>query len=93
MMSLTGHKIDMGKLKVQKNLVNVKVLISSVISDLDSLIGEKQITVIVDLRLVEETTIMCDRRRIEQVFANLIKNAIDFTTIIWQNNHYLRIGK
>jgi signal transduction histidine kinase len=75
---LDGYKIDMGKLKVQKNLVNVKVLISSVISDLDSLIGEKQITVIVDLRLVEETTIMCDRRRIEQVFANLIKNAIDF---------------
>lgn len=75
---LDGYKIDMGKLKVQKNLVNVKVLISSVISDLDSLIGEKQITVKVDLRLVEETTIMCDRRRIEQVFANLIKNAIDF---------------
>ncbi|MGD9674563.1 MAG: ATP-binding protein [Candidatus Nitrosocosmicus sp.] len=75
---LDGYKIDMGKLKVQKNLVNVKVLISSVISDLDSLIGEKQITVIVVLRLVEETTIMCDRRRIEQVFANLIKNAIDF---------------
>ena len=75
---LDGYKIDMGKLKVQKNLVNVKVLISSVISDLDSLIGEKQITVNVDLRLVEETTIMCDRRRIEQVFANLIKNAIDF---------------
>lgn len=75
---LDGYKIDMGKLKVQKNLVNVKVLISSVISDLDSLIGEKQITVIVDLRLVEETTIMCDRRRIEQIFANLIKNAIDF---------------
>lgn len=75
---LDGYKIDMGKLKVQKNLVNVKVLISSVISDLDSLIREKQITANVDLRLVEETTIMCDRRRIEQVFANLIKNAIDF---------------
>ncbi len=43
-----------------------------------SLIGDKQITFKVDSKLIEETTIMCDQRRIEQVFANLIKNSIDF---------------
>ena len=75
---LDGYKIDMGKLKVQKNLVNIKTLVSSVLLDLASVISEKQITVDVDLGLTEETTVMCDRRRIEQVFANLIKNAIDF---------------
>jgi signal transduction histidine kinase len=75
---LDGYKIDMGKLKVQKNSVNIKTLVSSVLLDLASLISEKQITVDIDLGLTEETTIMCDRRRIEQVFANLIKNAIDF---------------
>lgn len=75
---LDGYKIEMKKLKVQKNSVNIKSLILSVLSDLDSPISEKQIHVHVDLRLNEETTIMCDQRRIEQVFANLIKNAIDF---------------
>lgn len=75
---LDGYKIEMKKLKVQKTSVNIKSLILSVLSDLDSPISEKQIHVHVDLRLNEETTIMCDQRRIEQVFANLIKNAIDF---------------
>ncbi|MDR4490358.1 MAG: ATP-binding protein [Candidatus Nitrosocosmicus sp.] len=75
---LDGYKIEMKKLKVQKTSVNIKSLILSVLSDLDSPISEKQIHVHVDLRLNEETTILCDQRRIEQVFANLIKNAIDF---------------
>jgi signal transduction histidine kinase len=75
---LDGYKIEMGKFRIQKNLVNVRDLISSVVSDLPSLIGEKQITVQIDSKLGEETTIMCDQKRIEQVFGNLIKNSIDF---------------
>ncbi|TVP41051.1 ATP-binding protein [Candidatus Nitrosocosmicus arcticus] len=75
---LDGYKIDMGRLKIQKNLVNVTDLISSVVSDLPSLIGEKQIIIKLDSKIKEETAIMCDQRRIEQVFANLIKNSIDF---------------
>jgi signal transduction histidine kinase len=75
---LDGYKIEMGKFKIQKNLVNVSELISSVVSDMPSLIGDKLITFKVDSQLTEETTIMCDQRRIEQVFANLIKNSIDF---------------
>ncbi len=75
---LDGYKIEMGKFKIQKSLVNIRDLMSSVVSDLPSLIGDKQITFKVNSKLREETTIMCDQRRIEQVFANLIKNSIDF---------------
>jgi signal transduction histidine kinase len=75
---LDGYKIDMGKFKIQKNLVNVRDLLSSLLSDMPSLIGEKEIVFQVDSKLDEETTIMCDQKRIEQVFANLIKNSIDF---------------
>ena len=75
---LDGYKIDMGKFKIQKNLVNVKDLISMVVSEMPSLIDEKQITVQVVSKLDEQTTIQCDQKRIEQVFGNLIKNSIDF---------------
>ena len=78
---LDGYKIEMGKFKIQKTLVNVRDLISLVVADMPSLIGDKQITFKVDSKLREVTTIMCDQRRIEQVFANLIKNSIDFVPV------------
>jgi len=49
-----------------------------VVSDLKVLIDEKEITINLDLRLSKECRILCDQKRIEQVFANLIKNSIDF---------------
>ena len=48
---LDGYKIEMGKFKIQKNLVNVRELISSVVSDMPSLIGDKLITFKVDSKL------------------------------------------
>ncbi|CAN5582596.1 hypothetical protein BH23THE1_BH23THE1_22000 [soil metagenome] len=75
---LDGYKIEMGKFKIQKNLVNVMDLMSSVVSDMSSLIMDKQVAFKIDSKLREGATIMCDQRRVEQVFANLIKNSIDF---------------
>jgi signal transduction histidine kinase len=86
---LDGYKIEMGKFKIQKKIVNVRDLLSSVVSDMPSLMGDKQITFKVNSKLREETTIVCDQRRIEQVFANLIKNSIDFVPT---NNGKITIG-
>jgi signal transduction histidine kinase len=72
------YKLDIGKLRFFKNLVNVEELITLVVSDSMVLTNDKNIILKYDVRIDNTISIICDQKRIEQVFSNLIKNSIDF---------------
>jgi signal transduction histidine kinase len=82
---LDVYTIDMGKLNLHIQNVDVVQLVNQVISDLQPLLIEKQIKVkfVCEPFIDAEKTIMpmiaaCDPNKIEQVLSNLIKNSIDF---------------
>lgn len=75
---LDVYKLDMGRLHFSKSETDVRSLINSIILDLKPLAIENNIELKADTRIEKGTTILCDSKRIEQVFANLIKNSIDF---------------
>jgi signal transduction histidine kinase len=72
------YKLDIGKLRFFKKLVNVEELIKLVVSDSMVLTIDKNIILNFDIRTDNTISIICDQKRIEQVFSNLIKNSIDF---------------
>jgi signal transduction histidine kinase len=72
------YKLDIGKLRFFKKLVNVQELIKITISDIMVLTIDKNINLTYDLRLSNKVNVLCDQKRIEQVFSNLIKNSMDF---------------
>ena len=73
---LTTQKLDLGKLEFNQENIDVTELLNLIIKDFSPIISEKNIY------LVKENTqneiIFSDKDRINQVFSNLIKNAIDF---------------
>jgi signal transduction histidine kinase len=75
---LDVFKLDMGKLHLSKLEIDISCLVSEIVSDLEPFTIEKQIEITYDINIHSIKTVFCDRRRIEQVFANLIKNSIDF---------------
>jgi signal transduction histidine kinase len=75
---LDVFKLDMNKLSLSKKDIEIYSLVNEVVNDLKSFTIEKQIEITVDIRTRSIKTVFCDKRRIEQVFANLIKNSIDF---------------
>ena len=72
------YKLDIGKLRFFKKLVNVEELINLVVSDSMVLTIDKNISLKFNLKVDNTICIICDQKRIEQVFSNLIKNSIDF---------------
>jgi signal transduction histidine kinase len=75
---LDVFKLDMGKLHLSKLDIDISYLVSEIVNDLKSFTIEKKIQITYHINTHSIKTVFCDRRRIEQVFANLIKNAIDF---------------
>jgi signal transduction histidine kinase len=75
---LDVFKLDMGKLHLSKLEIDISYLVSEIVNDLKSFTIEKKIQITYHINIHSIKTVFCDRRRIEQVFANLIKNAIDF---------------
>jgi signal transduction histidine kinase len=72
------YKLDIGKLRLSKKLVNVDELVKITISDLMILTIDKNTTLTYELKISKRVNVLCDQRRIEQVFSNLIKNSMDF---------------
>jgi signal transduction histidine kinase len=72
------YKLDIGKLRFFKKLVNVEELIKLVVADSMVLTIDKNVELKFELRTDNTISIICDQKRIEQVFSNLIKNSIDF---------------
>ncbi len=83
---LDVYTVDMGKLNLNKQYINIFNLIDQVIRDLNPLLMEKQIEIRItcDPFLDEKSKknfdafVYCDISKIEQVLSNLIKNSIDF---------------
>ena len=73
------YKLDIGKLQLNKKVVQVASLVKENMSELGLLMRDKQIQFDAEIILPsEKVNVLCDPRRIGQVLANLIKNSVDF---------------
>jgi len=70
-------KIDEDKLELQKEQINVRMIINDCLDDLSYLINEKNLEIILNIN--HEITLNVDTSRIFTVFTNLVSNAIKFT--------------
>jgi signal transduction histidine kinase len=73
---LTTQKLDLGKLEFNQENIDVGELLNYIIKDFNPIANQKNIHLIKDITGNE--VIFSDKDRINQVFSNLIKNAIDF---------------
>lgn len=73
---LTTQKLDLGKLEFNQENIDVSELLNSIIKDFNPIASQKNVRLTKDNP--ENTVIFSDKDRINQVFSNLIKNAIDF---------------
>ncbi len=74
---LDVYKLDMGKINLLKKAIPIKDVVTDITNDLNSLTKEKQVQLLSQIS-DPDPMIVADRRRLEQVIANLIKNSIDF---------------
>ena len=73
------YKLDIGKLQLNKKVVQVASLVKEKMSELGLLMRDKQIQFNAEIiPPSEKVNVLCDPRRIGQVLANLIKNSVDF---------------
>lgn len=75
---LTTQKLDLGKLDFNEEDTNVSELLLSIVKEFKPIALEKNIAW--EMNFDENIHILTDRDRINQVFSNLIKNAIDFVS-------------
>lgn len=75
---LDAQKLDLNKLKVEFNEINVNELISIVHTNLQEAMKPKRINFVNTTSENETITVVGDRNRLEQVMNNLILNAVDF---------------
>ena len=77
---LDVYKLDMGKINLlRKKAISIKDVVTDIINDLNSLTKEKKVQLLSQIETSDpDPMIVADRKRIEQVIANLIKNSIDF---------------
>ncbi len=73
---LTTQKLDLGKLIFDKKDINVSELLHVIIKEFSPMADEKEISL--DMKCNENIYIFSDKDRINQVFSNLIKNAMGF---------------
>ena len=73
---LTTQKLDLGKLDFNQETISIKDLLNSIVKEFTPIASERKITINLDFD--KEIQITSDKDRINQVFSNLIKNAIDF---------------
>ncbi|MGY5144174.1 MAG: sensor histidine kinase [Candidatus Nitrosopumilus sp. bin_32a] len=75
---LTTQKLDLGKLVFNEENIDVSELLYALIKEFDPIAIEKKIEITANFN--EDIQILSDRDRINQVFSNLIKNAIDYVS-------------
>ena len=79
---LDVYRLEMNRLKLSLQEVNVKILLDNAISEFEQIIktqdSEKKIQLNAEMKVSEDSKIQCDPQRINQVLGNLIKNSIDF---------------
>jgi signal transduction histidine kinase len=76
---LTTQKLELERLEFNYENIYIAELLNSILKDFKTIVDGKKIHMSVDIS--EDGIIFSDRDRINQVFSNLIKNAIDFVDI------------
>jgi len=84
---LTAQKIDLGKLSVEKNMVDSKSLVENCYKAFNPICENKGAKLVMSLKTTE--MVYSDLDRIAQVFSNLISNALSF---IPEKNGVIEIG-
>jgi len=74
---INTSRVDSGKAKLIKTKENLIKLVNNYLHDIKYLIKERELNIIKDFQ--EDIQIYIDRDMIEEVFANLMSNAIKFT--------------
>ncbi len=75
---LTTQKLDLGKLDFNKEDIHISELLNGVLKEFNPIADEREISLTMNFN--ENMHIFSDKDRINQVFSNLIKNAIDFVS-------------
>ena len=75
---LTTQKLDLGKLVFNEENIDISDLLHGLIKEFNPIAIEKKIEMTANFN--EDIQIFCDKDRINQVFSNLIKNAIDYVS-------------
>lgn len=78
MLDLT--KLDQGKFVLQKSPFSLRELLHEVFLYFEEVALQSEISLILEMNDLEETTITADRERLQQVFSNLISNSLKFTS-------------
>ncbi|WP_238536029.1 sensor histidine kinase [Candidatus Nitrosopumilus salaria] len=73
---MTTQKLELGKLDFNSENISVSVMLDDILKEFKPITNEKNITL--DLNFSGDLSIFSDKDRINQVFTNLIRNAIDF---------------
>lgn len=73
---LTTQKLDLGKLEFNQENIYISEFLNSIIKEFCTIADKKNIHLVKEN--IEDGIIFSDKDRINQVFSNLIKNAIDF---------------
>jgi signal transduction histidine kinase len=76
---LTTQKLELERLEFNHDNIYIAELLNSILKDFKTIVDGKKIHMSVDIS--EDGIIFSDRDRINQVFSNLIKNAIDFVDV------------
>jgi signal transduction histidine kinase len=79
---LDVYRLEMNRLKLAKESVNISSLIDNATSEFNEIIktqdSEKNIELVSEIKVDKDIKLKCDPQRINQVLGNLIKNSIDF---------------
>ncbi|MCJ8306591.1 MAG: HAMP domain-containing histidine kinase [Nitrosopumilus sp.] len=84
---LTTQKLDLGKLVFEKDNLTVLELLQDIIKEFSPIASERKIKLSTNFN--GDVHIFSDKDRINQVFSNLIKNAMDFVS---PNTGIIEIG-
>jgi signal transduction histidine kinase len=73
---MDSYKLDMNKLTLNMKENDIAQMVAQCLADAEPYTREKQVRIESDVRA--SGIVVCDRKRIDQVVANLVKNSVDF---------------
>ncbi len=73
---MDSHKLDMNRLTFTMTENSIDQMVTQCLADVEPYTRDKQVRIESDIQSLG--TIVCDRKRIDQVIANLVKNSVDF---------------
>jgi signal transduction histidine kinase len=73
---MDSYKLDMKRLTFNMAENDIGQMVEQCLADIEPYTRDKQVRVEIDIGA--SGTIVCDRKRIDQVIANLVKNSVDF---------------